>query len=235
MLDIREVVGSNERFPTNTILGSLYSFFPYSYQDPRNLVDAPNLSQYSYYMKSDGSTSISLNDRLRWGNWPLCTPGIESLMAKDDPVHRSFLEPDGSFVVPSPTQADFLFVPIQYAREFRVAAKVMVRHRIFLECGFPIILDHLVQQQRRRQQQQQQQLMTSTSNSTAVPPPPPVNIRTIDLCTTWDPPGIRGTDRMYTNCKADIQHMYGMYHPLKLSSGLQWWGNLFDTITFGGQ
>ena len=233
MLDIGEVVESNEQFPTDSVIGSVYPFFPYSYQDPRNLVDAPDLSKYSYSMKSDGSTSISLNDRLPWGNWPLCTSGIESLMAMDDPVHRSFLEPDGSFVVPSPTQADFLFVPIQYAQEFHVAAQVMVRHLIFMECGFPIIVDHLVQQRKRRQQPLQE-LKISTSNSTTVPPPP-VNIRTIDLCTTWDPPGTRGTDIMYTNCKADIRHTYGMYHPFKLSSGLQWWGDLFDTITFGGQ
>jgi hypothetical protein len=229
MLDIWEVIGSDERFPGD-ILGSLYSLFPYSYQDPRNLVEVPDLSRYSYYMRSDGSTSISLTDRLNWCNWPLCTPGIESVMATDDPVHRSFLEPDGSFVVPSPTQADFLFVPIQYARVFHEAARVMVRHQIFLECGFPIIVDHLVQQQNRRQQQ----LMISTSNTTTVPPPP-LKIHTIDLCTTWDPPGIRGTDQMYTECKADTRHTYGMYHPFKLSSGLEWWGNLFDTITFGGQ
>lgn len=229
MLNMSAVLGSENHFPTDTIIGSLLEKFPYSYKNPRDLVNAPDLSRYSYRVHPNGTLSIDLSNRMNWQWWDShCMPGIYEIMARsDDPEYSAFLEPDGSFVVPSPVQADFLYVPVEYAREFHAAAQVMARHKIFLECGFPIIVDKILHRQRQPAQLHD---TGNTTTTTTTKQPATSKTRTVELCSYQGP--LRGTDEMYTSCRDDNLHTYGMYHPFKMSRGLAWWSHLFQSITF---
>jgi hypothetical protein len=59
-------------------------------------------------------------------------------------------------------------------------------------------------------------------------------VRTVQLCTEWSKR--RGTPELVLSCisnEADIS--YDIFHPLKLSQGLDVWGEMFDRVNGNGK
>ena len=218
-LDINLLTNGQYPFPTHNILGSKNSFFPLSYQDHRLLGDSfiKELAESSYkiypnrtYSKADGTT-FTFEDReklvksLKAWLFKKCSRSLTNAAA--DARIEPYKLPDGAFLVPSPSQADMLFVPTSLADEYAKAAQIMVDNRVHLECGFPTIV---------------QMLQIITANITT---------ETIELCTIWQ--RNRGKEAMINTCiEREKPNYYGMFHPYKLSKGLDSWGRLFDERTW---
>jgi len=206
------------QFPTQKIIGSNMSwFFPLSYRNHHEVgdVDAGILSRYSYkihsdltYSKADGTTYSSegaiIRSLKRWPHFKKCVPSLTKAY-RDKRIEAYKSDIDGTLLVPSPVQADMLFVPTSLADEFAKAAHILVDNNVFLECGFPMIV----------------QLVQITTNAT---------VATVELCTNWSRD--RGKEKLIRSCLQQKQQQYGMFHPYKLSSGLDTWGQLFDSITW---
>jgi len=89
------------------------------------------------------------------------------------------------------TQADFLvFVPTKYSKEFAEAARLHLKHQVFLECSLPQIVDMGRQQ-------------------THAP-----EVRVVKLCTTFHT--MRGLEFMASS-QFQNEGIIGLVHPLKLS------------------
>lgn len=124
-----------------------------------------------------------------------------------DPDTESYLEEDGAMLIPSFVQADFLFVPMKYSSEFVPAAKLLVKHGVFLEIAFNKAVD-----------------MTRMKMN--------VTTRSMDLCTSWF--ARRGTPTMvYKDCYNKVQQ-FGVIHPMKLSRiGFKDWSFYNDWLQEG--
>jgi hypothetical protein len=135
----------------------------------------------------------------RW-RWRECITRWDTLTM--DPLSHAFLEPDGSFLVPSPSfgGSDFLYVPLRFSSPFSQIASLLTKHNVFLECGFPKLVDILRQQH----------------NATTV---------SVSLCTTFLKR--RGTMEMIERCSKPL----AVVHPLKMRVlGPQNWSMAFDHI-----
>ena len=204
-------------FPAQSIIGSSFSsFFPLNYRDHREVVDSDikDLSRFSYkihpnhtYSKADGTTFRSAQAMIRtFHRWPFYNKCVGPLTeAFSDKRMDPYKLADDTFLAPSPAQADMLFVPTSLADEFIKAAQILVDHKIFLECGIPTIV----------------QMLQIVANPT---------VSTIDLCTEWTRK--RGEEAMIQSCLGNEKMEFGMFHPYKLSKGLDEWGRLFDTVTW---
>ena len=80
----------------------------------------------------------------------------------------------------------------------------MMDHKVFLECGFPTIV----------------QMLQITANA---------SMSTVNLCTAWGK--IRGEEQMLQRCYDSRETRYSMFHPYKLSKGLDNWGRMLDLYT----
>ena len=123
-------------------------------------------------------------------------------MAKD-PDSSKYQEEDGSLLFPSYTQADFLLVPTKYSEHFAEAARLHLKHGIYLECSLPKIVDIIRQQ-------------TSAG------------VRVVKLCTAWG--RWRGKPEMSRRCRPKGEA--GIVHPMKISSGLGIFAEEMDGIQF---
>jgi hypothetical protein len=112
--------------------------------------------------------------------------------------------PDGTFLVPSGSQADMLFMLMVLADEYIKTAQLMVEYDVFLECGMAAIVE----------------MLQITANAT-------VAIR--DLCTSFAS-GVRNLVSVIDSCLNTTEASYIMYHPYKLSSGLDAWGQRFGRL-----
>jgi hypothetical protein len=115
-----------------------------------------------------------------------------------------FREENGSFLVPTPSfgGSDFLYVPTALADTFDRAAELFFRHNVFLECGFPKIVDILQQQ----------------ANATAV---------SVPLCSKFL--ASRGKFKMLTQCD---DFPVAVVHPFKIGvQGYKNWTHAFRWIT----
>jgi len=211
LLDMRELAQGVHPFPSNKIIGSTFEdFFPLSYQDHRMIDDSTALSKSSYsihkgggYSKADGTSFTEANTLQRslqkWWAFKLCIK--PSSAANRDSRIDAYRHKDGSFLVPSPTQADMLFVPTSLADEFGKAAEIMLDSKVFLECALATIV----------------QMLQTTTN---------VTTRQVELCTTWKKS--RNSEQMIKSCFAG-KGAFGMYHPFKLSIGFKSWARMFDS------
>jgi len=198
-------------FPTQKIIGSQATFLPLlAYKDHRKVGDVDILSSSSYkihpdltYSKADGTNYSSAKDIIpTLRRWPWHKRRVPALTnASMDKRIKPYTLADGSFVVPSHVQADMLFVPTSLADDFVKATQILLDYDVFLECGFPTIV----------------QMVQITTNATAA---------TVNLCTNWTD---RGKEVMIQSCLEQKQQNYGILHPYKLSSGLDGWGQLFDS------
>lgn len=120
-----------------------------------------------------------------------------------DPEMAPYLEGDGSVLYTPLTQADFLYVPTKYARDFEKAASLHAKYDIFLEVALSKIVDMIMQ--------------TTDAKSRNVP-----------LCTSWLPK--RGTDKIMHECKS-YKKSFGFLHPWKIHShGYKHWGETYDWL-----
>jgi hypothetical protein len=134
-----------------------------------------------------------------------CAPGQRRFAM--DPRSEKYREPDGSILVPSYTQADFMYVPTKLADDFAGIAKLLLEHKIYLECNFGIIVDQLQQR----------------SNAT---------VRVVPLCTSWD--GKRGKLPMLQKCiHGKPKKHYGVYHPYKMGGDVVSFDAGFDAFHAG--
>ena len=120
-----------------------------------------------------------------------------------DTESKAFREDDGSVLFPPFVQADFLFVPTKYADAFANAAKLHLKHTVFLECAYNTVVG----------------MTKMKTNATS---------RSVDLCTTWFPR--RGDNRHMHDCKAG-KNNYGFIHPWKLGAqGYSHWSETYDWL-----
>ena len=152
----------------------------------------------------DGTPVETVEELLKsiggWAHWPRCIQSFSHLY--EDPRSAKYREEDGSFLVTRQEQSDFVYVPTKYATEFEQAASLMVYHDVFLECGFPKIVDILQQR----------------ANAT---------VRKVSLCTAWESPN-RGELAMVETCTFD---RHTLNHPFKLRQlGYKKWSDTFDAM-----
>ncbi len=103
-----------------------------------------------------------------WGWTPSPRCGIGQTKMAKDPKSEPYREPDdGSLLIQSFGQADFMYVPTKYTDEFVKAGQLHLDHGIFIECAYPNVVDMV----RRKTDAQ---------------------IRVTDLCTNWTG-GMRGS------------------------------------------
>ena len=170
VLNVTELSQGLYPFPTNTIIGNTkkMSVHEMSYTDVRTAKDKKQANELSYRIFPNGTFADfnktvfgadinTLFDNVpnfyhRWGlvRQPYCAgsrrQGKGNILLANDTDSAKYQEDDGSILFPSFTQADFLFVPTKYSEEFAEAARLHLKHQVFLECSLPQIVD-MVQQQ----------------------------------------------------------------------------------------
>lgn len=166
-----------------------------------------------YFIQKDGGWQMSNGKHVssieavqkslpKWGWWGRCIPQLQEVFS--DRRSKKFTTANGSFAVAGREQSDTLFVPIRVADSFTDAAQLMVEHKVFLECGMPTIA----------------QMLHQRENVSFIQSP---------LCTSWA--SIRGTEKMLESCMSSSKS-FGVFHPFKISRGIEKWGEYFDLITF---
>ena len=142
----------------------------------------------------------------RWPWHHLCLD--RQMMLAKNPNSSRYQEPDGSILFSAFSQADFLFVPLHVTPEFAHAARLHLQDpKIFLECAVPTVVD----------------MVRRTTN---------VSVMTIELCTTFQ--SGRSKPSMIKRCynlRDQNGYEFGMYHPFKLSQGLEYWNDIFHLVT----
>jgi len=223
LLNITELSQESYPFPANDIIGNNLQINSHdlSYADVRTTDDRVLATRMSYRLWPNG-TFADFNKTLfgesigtlikgvpnfynKWGmlHRGICSGG-QIRMAKD-PDSAKYREEDGSLLFPSYTQADFLLVPTKYSELFAEAARLHLKHGIYLECSLPKIVDMIRQQ--------------TTS----------AGVRVVKLCTSWA--GRRGKPGMSrTVCRPRGEA--GIVHPMKISTGLGVFAEEMDDIQF---
>jgi hypothetical protein len=138
-----------------------------------------------------------------WGWYNMIIPQVWS--ATRDPRASQFRFPNGGLLWPGPGASDFLLVPTALADSFANVATWLSDHDVFLEIGFPMLL----------------QILQDRHN---------VSISDVELCTTWDY-NIRQDLYQFVENGGCSDKNFSVYHPIKLSIGLQRWGEAFDNLT----
>ena len=202
--------GRSFPFPTNSFIATGRVYL--------GLNETKHLKRSTYRIFPDGhledffktqkySTFHDLNSGIPLLSWyhrtkPYC--GESQIELAKDPKSSRYREEDGSLFIPAPGQADFFFVPTDYAEEFAFAADLHLKHGIFIECAFNTIT-HMVRMK---------------SNAT---------VRSVGLCTEWHK-GKRGSISFLSKC-LDQSRMepYGFLHPFKIrKNGYKTYNHYFD-------
>ena len=208
-------------FPTDVILSSS------DYRDPR-LDDAPVFDSVAYKIYPSGSvfsvvehkanlnstetfTYTDLRSLLnalapRWLHYNKCLEG-QVMVAKHLNSSR-YRESDGSIFFSPFAQSDFLYIPVGLTSEFSLAAQLHLQNPpVFLECSIPTVVD----------------MVRRKTN---------VSVTNIGLCTNFDYTRTRGTPAMILGCLGEQRGdaNIGVYHPYKLSRGLDDWNQMFDAL-----
>jgi hypothetical protein len=216
LLNITELTMGQTIFPGNSIIGNDIEHLPLSYEDMRTVKDVEAHSHVSYRIHQNGT--LSKADGQHFTDWRalsqtlvsvpfhrVCIPRLHNLAA--DKASSKYKDEENTFLVPAPTQGDFLFVPTALADDFSEAAGLMMKHQVFLECGFAAIV----------------QMLRITANAT---------VRTIRLCSGKNSQGSRGNARMIYLCNQKGGRAFGTYHPYKVSIGAEKWSSVFDSLTY---
>lgn len=140
-----------------------------------------------------------------WPHWKLCLPQTASVFSDSRSLPFKD-EIDGSMLIPTVAQSDFLYIPKKFGKTFIETAQVFVDYGVFLECAVPTIVD----------------ILRHFHNA---------SISTANLCTEWI--GLkRGTLAMVNGCLNNRVAAYRLFHPFKLKvHGLKKWGEVFDAVT----
>jgi hypothetical protein len=131
---------------------------------------------------------------------PLAEPYYEFDKSSDS-SHRQFM------LFPSYTQADFLYVPMRYAKPFHTIANLHNNHGIWIECSISSVVYQLSRLYRND-----------------------ISVSVVPLCTEWDAKK-RGKSIMIEQClEASGNQFHGFFHPIKPSLNIDEWERLFDII-----
>jgi hypothetical protein len=176
---------------------SAYRIFP-----DGHLADFSKKQSYSSF--HDLHTGIPLDSWYHYDQ-QYCSGGQIEL-AKDADSSR-YREKDGSILFLSIGQADFFFVPTEYAEEFSIAADLHLKHGIFIECAFNTILN----------------MVRMKTNLT---------VRSVDLCTDWNYNVTRGTVSFLSKCLNQSRvKAYGFLHPFKIGMhGYKTYSHYYDEV-----
>lgn len=211
-------------FPTRHIIATQMLMPHATYKDPRTATAWQDdlRSQRSYKIYGNGSLFSTLERERSFSDfhvfqmymnslkptWPQYKHCLEGqLMVAKHPNSSRYRELDGSILFSPFVQADFLYVPVDVAKEFAHAARLHLQEPpVFLECSFATVVD----------------MVRRTTN---------VSVFTVDLCSKFKR-GPRGTPYMIAECmRNNYQNLtFGMYHPFKLSKGKDLWHDMFDAI-----
>ena len=221
LLNITKLSQESYPFPTNDIIGNNINMNSHdlSYADVRATDDRVLATTMSYRLWPNG-TFADFNKTLFGESIGTLIEGVPNFYNKWDMLHRGlcsggqiqmakdpdsskYQEEDGSLLFPSYTQADFLLVPTKYSEHFAEAARLHLKHGIYLECSLPKIVDIIRQQ-------------TSAG------------VRVVKLCTAWG--RWRGKPEMSRRCRPKGEA--GIVHPMKISSGLGIFAEEMDGIQF---
>lgn len=164
---------------------------------------------HSYTIKPDGTyvmdganvTAKKILSTNTWFHTQKCMDGFDRLRA--DPRSKVFLDKDGSMQVQNKGQSDVLYVPTKVAEDFANMAKLIVKHKVFLECGLPKIVE----------------VISQTSN---------VTIDSVSLCTSWG--NNRGSLQMLQKCRFPSTTFHPIKLG---STGLSDWNRAFEWATMG--
>ena len=185
------------------------------------------------FSKIDGFRSDSVwalkKSLRRWQRFAECIPAHKA--ASEDPRSKKYLEKDdGSYLSPNPIQADVMYVPTSLADEFAEAAQIMIDHKVFLECGFPKIVDML------RQTAANANIAANIANiandndngngnnSTTISAE--ITVSSANLCTYWDE--TRDSTHMLSRCGFPST----VVHPFKIRThGYEEWSRGFQWAT----
>ena len=138
-----------------------------------------------------------------WPNWHWCVDSFRNFAM--DPLSAPMRELDGSMLQMGPARSDFIYVPTKFAEKFDAASKLAVKHNNFLECAMPNLV----------------QILRNTANLTS--------LEKVQLCQDCSSGG-SGTVKHFKCC---IDRHPAIIHPVKLTSGLDAWGDAFDRLAFG--
>ena len=131
-------------------------------------------------------------------------PDAEKFYEYDDDDDENKENPYMLF--PSYTQADFLYVPFTYANLFAEMETLLEKHGVWIECGFPTIVDQILTR------------YPETAKTHVVP-----------LCTAWN--SRRKKPLMVEYCiNQKGSDYYGVYHPLKPGSNITQFVEIFEDI-----
>lgn len=230
VLNVTELSQGQYPFPSRAIIGNTKKIDSHrmSYTDVRNAKDKQQANEVSYRIYPNGTFS-DLNKTVfgdintLWdkvpnfvGGWDMvkksycagsAVSGIGNMAMAKDIDSAKYREEDGSIIFPSYTQADFLFVPTKYSDEFAEAARLHLKHEVWLECALPQIVDMIRQQ------------------TNALP------VHVVKLCTTFHP--VRGKEFMASR-KCRNKGSIGVVHPLKLGKvGYDAFERVMDSFQFG--
>jgi hypothetical protein len=209
--------GRNKKFPTESMIGNSCptEYFHELYQDPRTGVPNTLFYNRTYKIYPNGTSANLYGETFSGSNiWRESLPawphykrslGGQTYLAMD-PASARYREEDGSILFSPWTQADFFFVPTRWTDEFARATRLHLSNNpVFLEAALSTIADMI----RRKQEN--------------------ASVTTIALCSSFRY-RYRGTPKMILECAEDNAQTYGMYHPFKLSSGLEEWSDMFGTV-----
>ncbi len=224
LINVTELSQGRYPFPSNDIIGNNLQIRSQdlSYVDVRTAADKEFASRMSYRIYPNGTVSDlnrtiygeSIHTLIKgipnfYNNWSMlrkddCLGG--QLKMASDPDSDKYREQDGSLLFPSFTQADFLMVPTKYSDEFEEAARLHLKHGVYLECSIPKIVD----------------MIRHRSGSKP-------GVRVTKLCTSWT--NKRGRPEMSKKCRSK-RGRAGILHPFKISQGLQAYADEMDNIQF---
>jgi hypothetical protein len=214
LLNLTELLQGIFPFPTQSIIVNGGNSM--SYKDPRVEPDV-EASKFAYRFYPNGTLGnhngtklvTSLGDlklsRKDNREKDFCAPAQRKFAM--DPESEKYREPDGAILLSSHTQSDFLYFPTKLADEYAEISKLVLKHKIWIECSFGMIVDHL----RKR------------ANAT---------VGFVPLCTSWD--DSRGKVSMLSSCIHNRgPKNYAIFHPFKMKNNVQRFDDIFDRFYSG--
>ena len=204
--------------PTSTIIGSsLTYYFPYGYWDPIDYQDKfDDGHKFTFWFRPDGTmVNVKIGNGTRdWRELDLFTTwwgykkSISTLQAlHEDPSSHQFRTPEGNLIIPSPTQADVLYIPKRFADIYIAAANLFQEHNLFLEFGHAMAVQYI------------QQAFPETK------------VILQELCTDWS--RRRGKIEFIKACQDDQATNYQIFHPFKIKDNdFEIWDQVFDELVY---
>jgi hypothetical protein len=138
----------------------------------------------------------------KWSWWPNVLPTFSDALSKD-PRSSAYVDASGMATLYAMVPGDFVYVPTKYAKPFHDMAEWLADNKVFLEASMITTVLHL----RDRYM---------------------ANVTHLETCTAWGRDRHR-TAKFVTDCRRSGR-AFELYHPIKISSGLETWDAYFDEM-----